>query len=72
MEVQIYGTSVCPNCDKVKMFLSSKDQPYQYSAVGMDITKEGLEEAVGRAVRAVPVIVVDGLETTFDQLRTLL
>ena len=42
------------------------------SADSFKITKEGLEEAVGRAVRAVPVIVVDGLEKTFDQLRTLL
>ena len=72
MEVQVYGTSVCPNCDKVKMFLTSKDVPYHYSAVGSDITKESLEEVVGRSVRSVPVIVVDGHEQTFSQLQQML
>lgn len=71
MEVQIYGTPVCPNCDKVKTYLSIKEVPYSYSAVGDDITKEELEAVVKRPVRQVPVIVVDGQETTFEQLRTI-
>ena len=71
MEVQVYGTPVCPNCDKVKMFLTSKDVPYSYSAVGSDITKEQLEEVAKRPVRAVPVIMVDGEERSFAQLQRL-
>jgi len=71
MEVTIYGTSVCPNCDKVKTYLSSKSVPFSYSAVGADISKEELEVVAKRAVRAVPVIMVDGQEKTFDQLQTI-
>lgn len=71
MEVQIYGTPVCPNCDKVKAYLGIKKVPYSYSAVGDDITKEELEAVVNRPVRQVPVIVVDGQEKTFDQLRIM-
>ena len=71
MQVTIYGTSVCPNCDKVKTFLSNRDVPYSYNAVGKDITKEELEGIVNRSVRSVPVIVVDGREKTFAQLQLL-
>ncbi len=72
MEVTIYGTSVCPNCDKVKTFLTNKKVPFAYSAVGSDISKEQLEEVANRSVRAVPVIMVDGNERTFDQLRQMM
>lgn len=71
MEVTVYGTSVCPNCDKVKSFLTNKAVPFAYSTVGTDITKEELETVASRSVRSVPVIMVDGHEKTFDQLRTL-
>lgn len=71
MQVSIYGTKVCPNCDKVKTYLNTKEIPYSYSSVGEDITREELESVVSRPVRAVPVIVVDGQERTFEQLREL-
>lgn len=71
MQVTIYGTKICQNCDRVKTYLTTKEIPFSYSGVGVDITKEELEQVVHRSVRAVPVIVVDGDEKTFEQLRHL-
>lgn len=69
MNVTVYGTPVCPNCKTVKSFLESSKVGYDYRSVGEDVTKEQLEETVGRPVRSVPVIVVDGEEVTFDLLK---
>lgn len=71
MQVSVYGTKVCPNCDKVKSYLNIKEIPYSYSSVGEDISREELETVVSHPVRSVPVIVVDGQEKTFDQLREM-
>lgn len=70
MNITIYGTPVCPTCKTVLAFLQSKDTQHDYKVVGEDISKEQLEETIGRVVRAVPVIVVDGDELSFDSLKT--
>jgi len=69
MNITIYGTPVCPTCKNVLSFLKSKRADFDYKVVGEDISKEQLEEAVGRMIRAVPVIVVDGDELSFDSLK---
>ena len=60
----------CPYCVNVETFLQNKDKSYDYKIVGEDLSMKQLEETVGRPVRTVPVIVVDGNELTFDSLRT--
>ena len=70
MKVTIYGTPVCPNCKNVLSFLKNNNTDYEYKVVGEDVSKEQLEDSVGRPVRAVPVIVVDGDELSFDSLKT--
>jgi len=70
MKITIYGTPVCPNCKNVLAFLKGNEAKYEYKVVGEDVSKEHLESVVGRPVRAVPVIVVDGDELSFDSLRT--
>jgi glutaredoxin len=69
MKITIYGTPVCPNCKNVLAFLKGNKADYEYKVVGDDVSKEQLEETVGRSVRAVPVIVVDGDELSFASLR---
>jgi len=69
MNITVYGTPVCPTCKNVLSFLKSKKAEYEYKVVGEDISKEQLEENVGRMIRAVPVIVVDGDELSFDSLK---
>ena len=70
MKITIYGTPVCPTCKNVLSFLKSSNTNYDYKVVGQDVSKEQLETDVGRPVRAVPVIVVDGDELSFDSLKT--
>lgn len=69
MKVTVYGTPVCPNCKNVVSFLENNNTTYNYQTVGKDVSKEQLEESLGRTVRSVPVIVVDGNELSFDSLK---
>ena len=70
MKITVYGTPVCPTCKNVLSFLQNNHTNYDYKVVGEDVSKEQLESDVGRPVRAVPVIVVDGDELSFDSLKT--
>ena len=70
MNITIYGTHTCPYCINVKTFLEGRDTSYDYKIVGDDISMTQLEEIVGRSIKTVPVIVVDGDELSFDSLRT--
>jgi len=56
MSYIIYGTPNCKYCNMSKTLLEMKSLDYQYKEVGGDITKEQLEEMVGRSVRTVPQI----------------
>ena len=69
MNITVYGTPVCPHCNNVKAFLENKHMEYDYKTVGADIEPQALEEQLGRPVRTVPVIVVDGDELSFDTLK---
>ena len=70
MSITIFGTPVCPNCKSVTSFLSSNNVEYSYKNVGDDIEQSELEAMVGRQVRSVPVIVAEGHEVSFDELKT--
>ena len=70
MSITIFGTPVCPNCNNVKNFLSTNGVSYDYKNVGDDIQQSELEALVERQVRSVPVIVSDGKEVSFDELKT--
>jgi len=69
MEITVYGTTTCPHCVNVKTFLENKEASYDYKLVGKDLSIEQLGSIVGRPVRTVPVIVVDGDELSFDSLK---
>ncbi len=69
MEISIYGTPTCSACKDVINFLDNKEIKHKYSIIGEDIDFNEVNEAVGRMVRTVPVIMVDGTELTFDTLK---
>jgi glutaredoxin len=69
MEISVYGTPMCPKCKDVLNFLLEKDVDYIYNIIGVDVQPEQVNTVVGRPVRAVPVIMVDGVEMSFDNLR---
>jgi glutaredoxin len=69
MDITVFGTPICPNCKNVTSFLDSAGVRYQYKTIGEDVEKADVDALVGRAVRSVPVIVSNGLEVTFDDLR---
>lgn len=69
MAITVFGTPVCPNCKSVTSYLKSVGVDYEYKTVGDDIEQSALEELTGRMIRSVPVIVADGQEVTFEQLK---
>jgi len=69
MDILIYGTPTCTKCDEVKNFLQSKKVDYGYKVIGEDIDHQAVNDAVGRIVRAAPVIMVDDSELSFKLLQ---
>ena len=67
--ITIYGKDVCPAWKIVVMFLTQHNIDHQYLLVGKDVTKEDVDTVTGRDVRSVPVIMLDGTETNFTNLR---
>jgi len=72
MEIMIYGTPTCPKCKDVKNFLVNKGVDYGYKVIGEDIDHDAVNAAVGRIVRAAPVIMVDDTELSFKLLQARL
>jgi len=71
MNIQVFGTETCPNCKSVLNFLESKGAEFSYKLIGVDIDKQSVDTLTGRTVRSVPVIVVDGSEMSFPDLKQL-
>lgn len=69
MEISVFGTPTCSKCKDVVNFLREKDVGYEYKVIGEDVDHEYVNSTVGRMVRAVPVIMVDGDELSFDKLK---
>ncbi len=72
MQINVYGTEICPNCKTVTNYLKDKDVEHTYETIGKDVTMEQMFETLGRLPRTVPVITMDGKETDFDGLKTRL
>jgi glutaredoxin len=69
MEISVFGTETCARCKDVVNFLQDKDVTYDYKIIGEDVDREHVNKVVGRMVRAVPVILVDGEEVSFAALK---
>lgn len=67
--ITVYGKDVCTQCKQVVSFLNSNNIDHQYLLIGQDVTKEDVDLVTGRDVRSVPVIINNGTEQSFDQLR---
>ena len=70
MEIIIYSKPNCIYCDKSKALLKGLDLPYEEKMFGKDFnTPEELYEAVGKQVRTMPQIKIDGeLVGSYNQL----
>lgn len=69
MNITVFGTPNCSNCKTVISFLEAKELTYEYKTIGKDVSKDQLEEDLGRYVRTVPVIVVGNEELSFEALK---
>ena len=69
MNITVFGTPVCPNCKTVTSYLQNNDITYNYKTIGKDVEKIEVDKLTGRNVRSVPVILVNGTETTFNRLK---
>jgi len=62
MTIQIYSKPNCVYCDKAKSLLKGLNISYEEKMFGKDFnTPEELYEAVGKQVRTMPQIVIDGV-----------
>jgi len=61
MTIQIYSKPNCIYCDKAKSLVKSLNLEYEEKVFGKDFqTPEELYEAVGKQVRTMPQIKIDG------------
>jgi glutaredoxin len=61
MEIQIYSKPNCIYCDKSKALVKGLGMTYEEKVFGKDFkTPEELYEAVGKQVRTMPQIKIDG------------
>lgn len=61
MEIQIYSKPNCIYCDKSKALIKGLGMTYEEKVFGKDFkTPEELYEAVGKQVRTMPQIKIDG------------
>lgn len=56
MKAIIYGKPGCNFCEQAKILCNEQSVDFDYKIVGVDITKEDLQEQVGRPIRTVPQI----------------
>lgn len=61
MQIVIYSKPNCGYCDKAKALVKGLDLTYEEKMFGKDFTTpEELYEAVGKQVRTMPQIIIDG------------
>jgi len=59
--IEIYGTSACQYCKDAQLLCVARNKDYQYKQVDVDIySLDELENRLGKRVRQVPQIFVDG------------
>jgi len=62
MTIQIYSKPNCVYCTKAKALLNGLNEPFEEKMFGKDFnTPEELYEAIGKKVRTMPQIVIDGV-----------
>jgi glutaredoxin 3 len=59
MNVEIYSTPSCGNCNIAKNLLKAKGINFSEYSVGVDVQKSEIESRVGGPVRSVPVVFID-------------
>lgn len=57
--VLIYTKDNCPYCDRAKALLRAKDQRFNESKIGIDISREEFMETFPD-VQSVPLIIING------------
>ena len=60
MTVTVYSKPACQYCDKAKALLTQLGHEYTEKVVTKDISLEELFEELGKPVRTIPQIVIDG------------
>lgn len=55
--IVVYSTPNCVNCNALKKNYKAHQIEFEEKTIGVDITKEDLEELTGVALRSAPVIV---------------
>lgn len=73
----VYGKQNCAYCTKAKQLLESKNLPYKYIDLGVDISVEIFKELMWEAYQVIPKTVPQILENDqyiggFDALETYL
>ena len=62
MEIQIYSKPNCTYCTKAKALVQGLGLPFEEKGYGLDFkTPEELYEQVGKQVRTMPQIKIDGI-----------
>ena len=60
MKVTVYSKPACQFCDKAKALLTQLKIEYTEKVVTKDLSLEELFEEIGKQVRTIPQIVIDG------------
>ena len=59
--IEIYGTSACQYCKDAQLLCVARNKDFKYNQVDVDIEAlDELEERLGKRVRQVPQIFMDG------------
>ena len=60
MNITVYSKPSCVFCDKAKALLTRLGHEYEEKMVTKDLSLQELFEALGKQVRTIPQIVIDG------------
>ena len=60
MTIIVYSKPACTYCDKAKALLKRLGHQYTEKVVTKDLSLEELFEEIGKQVRTIPQIVIDG------------
>ena len=60
MKITVYSKPSCVFCDKAKALLTRLGHEYEEKMVTKDLSLQELFEALGKQVRTIPQIVIDG------------